>query len=405
MENKEQPDILIKKFLNRQCTVDEINVLMQAFGQPQNEEALKAAILDYFETAAGAETEIKPDVEAAVQEVHYNLITQIRKDTAVGRSRYRLMWSKFAAAAAILIFISAGVYFYLNKEGVKPPLAQMAVKQLQNDILPGGNKAVLTLGNGKKIELDDVKNGIVARQNGTATIKTKSGQLVSRVESGNKFAEELPVSYNTITTARGGQYQVILPDGSKVWLNAASSLKYPTAFKGSERNVELTGEAYFEVAKNAAMPFYVKSAGQTVKVLGTHFNINAYEDERVIKTTLLEGSIQIAYQQVKALIKPGETARITLGLANKIMVDEDLDTGDAVAWKDGYFQFNHSDIQTVMRQISRWYDVTVIYKGTVPSKDFGGAIQRNLSLSQVLHILEKSQLHFIIKGKEVVVMQ
>jgi hypothetical protein len=403
LENNEQPDILIKKFLNRQCTVDEINILMQAFGQPQNEEALKAAILDYFE--AKAETEIKPDVEAAVQEIHYNLIAQIKKDAAVSRSRYRLMWTKIAAAAAILIFISAGVYFYLSKGVVKPLPEQVTLKQSQKDVLPGSNKAVLTLGNGKKIELNNVKNGVVARQNGIATIKTKSGQLVSRIEDGDKSANDLPVSYNTVTTARGGQYQVILPDGSKVWLNAASSLKYPTVFKGPERNVELTGEAYFEVAKNVAMPFYVKSAGQTVKVLGTHFNINAYEDERVIKTTLLEGSIQIAYQQANALIKPGETARIALGSANKIVVDEDLDTGDAVAWKEGYFQFNHSDIQTVMRQISRWYDVTVSYKGTVSSKDFGGAIQRNLSLSQVLHILEKSQLHFIIKGKEVVVMQ
>jgi transmembrane sensor len=403
LKNKEQTDILIKKFLNRQCTVDEINILMQAFGQPQNEEALKAAILNYFETEA--ETEIKPDIEAAVQEVHYNLITQIRKDTAISKSRYGLMWSKVAAAAAILIFISTGAYFYLKKEAIKPLPNQMAAKQLQNDVLPGSNKAVLTLGNGKKIELNEVKNGVVARQNGTAIIKTKSGQLINRIEREDKLADDLQVSYNTITTARGGQYQVILPDGSKVWLNAASSLKYPTAFKGAERNVELTGEAYFEVAKNATMPFYVKSAGQTVKVLGTHFNINAYEDERVIKTTLLEGSIQIAYQQAKALIKPGETARITLGLANKIIVDEDLDTGDAVAWKDGYFQFNHSDIQTVMRQISRWYDVTVSYRGAVSSKDFGGAIQRNLSLSQVLHILEKSQLHFIINGKEVVVMQ
>ena len=229
--------------------------------------------------------------------------------------------------------------------------------------------------------------------------------MVNKVDDNSQPAADQAIRYNTITTLRGGQYQVILPDGTKVWLNAASSLKYPTEFRGKERNVELTGEAYFEVAKNATMPFHVQSAGQTVRVLGTHFNINAYEDEGVIKTTLLEGSIQITYQQAKVLIKPGEQARVVAGSPDKIIVDENADTDGAVAWKDGYFQFNHADIRTVMRQISRWYDVTVKYEGSVSSKDFGGAIERNLKLSQVLHILEKSQVHFVINGKEVVVLQ
>ena len=397
---------MIEKYLNGKCSVDEINILMHEFGQPQNEEALKAILLYYFESTSTAVNNTgEHNADTALEAVHFNLIAQIRKDNAIGRSRYRLMWTKVAAAAAILIFMSAGAWFYLTRGNLKPQPGHIAAKQIKNDVLPGGNKAILTLGNGKEIVLNNIKDGVVARQNGIAAIKTKDGQLVNKVEDGSKPAGGLPISYNTVTTLRGGQYQVILPDGTKVWLNAASSLKYPTAFTGGERNVELTGEAYFEVAKNAAMPFRVRSAGQTVQVLGTHFNINAYEDERAIKTTLLEGSIQITYQQAKALIKPGEQARIVAGSTNKIMIDENADTDEAVAWKDGYFQFNHADIRTVMRQISRWYDVTVRYDGTVSSKDFGGAIERNLKLSQVLHILEKSQVHFTINGKEVVVMQ
>lgn len=381
---------------------------MHEFGQLQNEEALKAILLHYFEsTSTAANNIVEPNADAALKEVHSNLIAQIqiRKDNAAGRSRYRLMWTKVAAAAAILIFMSAGAWFYLNRGHIPPQTDQIALKQLKDDVLPGGNKAILILGNGKKIVLNDMKDGVVAHQNGITAIKTKDGQLVNKVEDSSKLIDNLPISYNTVSTLRGGQYQVILPDGTKVWLNAASSLKYPTAFTGNERNVELTGEAYFEVAKNAAMPFRVRSAGETVQVLGTHFNINAYEDERVIKTTLLEGSIQITYQQAKVLIKPGEQARIVAGSTNKIMVDENADTEEAVAWKEGYFQFNHADIQTVMRQISRWYNVTVRYEGTVSSKDFGGAIERNLKLSQVLKILEKSQVHFTISGKEVVVIQ
>ncbi|SDD71619.1 FecR family protein [Mucilaginibacter pineti] len=404
MKDINQLNLLINKYLNRQCTPHEIDVLLQEFNHPENEEALKIAIAQYFEKSADTEAMTNAEVDAALADVHARLVDQIGEQVVVPEKRYRKMWPLATAAAAVLIFIFAGVY-YLTLNRVKPQPAQLAVKQLKNDAMPGSNKAVLTLSNGSRIVLNDIKNGVIAKQAGIAVIKTGSGKVINKATNDAVANNIMPAGYNTVSTPRGGQYQVELPDGSKVWLNAASSLRYPTQFTGKQRNVELTGEAYFEVAKNAAKPFRVTSAGQTVEVLGTHFNINAYNDEKLMKTTLLEGSVKVSYQQFTALLKPGEQAKITLGTNSSIIINNDADTEEAVAWRDGYFQFNHADIQTIMRQLSRWYDVDVRYDGTVSAKQFGGAIQRNLKLSQVLHILEKSGLHFTISGKEVLVMQ
>jgi transmembrane sensor len=401
LENKQQLDQLIARYLNKQCTAAEINILLHEFDQPENEEELKAAILQYFENAGESGSLSDRSIDIALDDVHSRLISQIKQEAPAGRPGSLKLWRVTAAAAAVLVFLSAGLYFYLNRMQPKPSLKAGIAKQSKNDILPGSNKAVLTLANGEQVVLTDAKNGVVAKQGGTAIIKTSDGQVINQVANRTASNEE-PIGYNTITTPRGGQYQVVLPDGSKVWLNAASSLKYPTKFSGEERNVELTGEAYFEVAKNAAMPFRVRSAGQIVEVLGTHFNINAYADETLMKTTLLEGSVKINHEQATVVIKPGEQATIVKG-ASRIAVNE-VDTNEATAWRDGYFQFNHADIQTVMRQLSRWYDVDVKYEGTISSNQFGGAIQRKLNLSQVLHILEKSQLRFTIIGKEVRVM-
>lgn len=401
MENKQQLGRLIVRYLNKQCTVAEINILLREFDQPENEEELKAAILQYFETAGESSSLNDYNIDAALDDVHSRLILQIKEEAPVGKPVYLKLWRVTAAAAAVLVFLSTGLYFYLNRTQPKPSLKAGIAKQLKNDVLPGSNKAVLTLANGEQVVLTDAKNGVVAKQGGTAIIKTSDGQVINQVA--NKLTSNEPsIGYNTITTPRGGQYQVVLPDGSKVWLNAASSLKYPTKFSGEERNVELTGEAYFEVARNAAMPFRVRSAGQIVEVLGTHFNINAYTDETLMKTTLLEGSVRVNHEQATVVIKPGEQASAVKGVS-RIAVNE-ADTNEVIAWRDGYFQFNHADIQTVMRQLSRWYDVDVKYDGAISSNQFGGAIQRNLKLSQVLHILEKSQLHFTISGKEVRVM-
>jgi transmembrane sensor len=309
----------------------------------------------------------------------------------------------FPYAAAILLLLAVGttVSRLLHKKEERKTLAIHPT-----DLLPGGNKAVLTLADGSKIVLDDTKRGKIAKQQSVIIDKTQSGQLVYTVDDAIKNAGKPAVAnliaFNTIATPRGGQYEVVLPDGTKVWLNAASSLKYPIIFTGSERRVELTGEAYFEVAKNAARPFFVTSSGQTVEVLGTHFNINSYFDEKAIKTTLLEGSIKVSDGKQKAIIKPGQQS-IIQSTDNHSIIIRDADTEEAIAWKNGKFLFNHTDLQTIMRQISRWYDVDVEYQGTIAPNHYSGHISRDVPVSQLFQVLKTSGINFTINGRKIIV--
>lgn len=335
----------------------------------------------------------------------------------------------YAAAAVILITLSAGLYFYSvnNKEPdqfmakgiVEKPQITVPSEKIpavteteeirvteEQDIEAGDNKAILTLGDGTKIILDDAQNGILANQGGNSILKAAEGELIYSFsnEGHNQHIEVHAdhIIYNTIETPKGGKFQVKLPDGSKVWLNAASSLRFPTAFSGSKRAVELKGEAYFEVAHDELKIFEVNTRNQVVQVLGTHFNINAYSDEPTVNTTLLEGSVRVSdlRTNISQLLKPGEQSK----LSERIEVINVKNSSEAVAWKEGYFQFDEADIQTVMRQIERWYDVSVVYEGLVPAYRFGGEIERNLSLLQVLKILEKTKVHFRLEGREVIVM-
>ena len=336
-------------------------------------------------------------------------------------------WYSVASAAAIIaIVFSITLYFYsetketknfVAREIVHKPSVQIPEKVkpvipitksellIVNDIEAGKDKAILTLGDGTRIILDDAQNGLLANQGGNSILKTAEGELIYSFsnESGNHAIEEKTenIIFNTIETPKGGKFQVVLPDGSKVWLNAASSLRFAADFSGSKRHVELKGEAYFEVAHDDSKIFEVNTRNQVVQVLGTHFNINAYSDEPTVNTTLLEGSVIISdlRTNISQLLKPGEQSK----LSEKIEVIN-INTGEAVAWKDGYFQFNEADIQTVMRQIERWYDVSIVYEGEIRNYRFGGEIERSLSLLQVLKILEKSKVHFRLEGREVIVM-
>jgi len=295
--------------------------------------------------------------------------------------------------------LGAGMIYWLNRGDSKAlqNTNTVAVKP-GNDIPPGGNKAILKLANGSVIILDSAGNGRLSTQAGATIDKTGDGKLAY-----NSLKEKpTEIQYNTLTTPKGGQYFIELADGSKVWLNAASSLTYPTSFIGKERIVVLKGEAYFEVAKNKAMPFQVTVNGMTVEVLGTHFNINAYDDEAVIKTTLLEGAVKIMKGNTSALLKPGDQAQVSSNGNIKVITDADVD--QAVAWKNGYFQFRRDNLQQVLRQLTRWYDVDVKYDGLITDMQFGGRISRNNNLSEVLKILELSNVHFRIEGKTIVVM-
>jgi transmembrane sensor len=309
----------------------------------------------------------------------------------------RVLWPQLAIAASILIFLTAGAYFLTFKKIIHPQYVAVN-KPTKQDLAPGGNKAILTLANGSTIVLTGAKNGELASEDGTVVKKTSDG-LISYVRSGGStLSKEL--TYNTATTPRGGQYQFVLSDGTRVWLNSASSIKYPVEFIGNERKVELTGEAYFEVAHNAKKPFRVISNGQVVEVLGTHFNINAYSDEKAIKTTLLEGSVKVSSGAITNVIKPGEQAQLRNGSIN-VVRDVDLDA--AVAWKNGLFHFEDNNIEDVMRQISRWYNVDIKYQGQLPPRLFSGEISRNVNASQILDILSFKKIHYRIDGKSIII--
>ncbi len=250
--------------------------------------------------------------------------------------------------------------------------------------------------------LDSTKNGIITSQGNVKVIKLDSGQLAYTPASGKGISSS-EISYNTISTPRAAQYQIVLSDGTKVWLNAASSLRYPTVFTGKDRQVVLTGEGYFEVAKNKEKPFHVQVGGLEVEVLGTHFNIMAYEDEDAIQTTLLEGSVKVIHNNQSDLLVPGREA--SLGRSSNQLTVGDANVQQAVAWKNGYFYFDKSDVKTIMRQVSRWYDLDIIYEAPVPDMKFSGKIERGLPLSGIAHLLESGQIHFRIEGKNCIMLK
>ena len=307
---------------------------------------------------------------------------------------YQKRWLQIAA---MLVVILTTAILLLNKntpQAVDNNITAMA----QKPVVPGGNKATLTMADGKTIVLDSMTNGVVASNGASKIVKVGDGQLV--YSAGTQTGA---MAYNTLSTPRGGEYQITLADGTKVWLNAASSLSYPQEFTGTERRVQLTGEAYFEVAKNKDKPFYVTVNNVQVKVLGTHFNISAYNDEQNITTTLLEGAVQVTKDNEKSFLSPGQQA-VTGNGSGKISV-YNVDASDAVAWKNGYFVFNDEDIVSIMKKVSRWYDVEVEYRGDVGSQKFGGTFYRFKSINELVSYLEKiGKLHFKISGRRIIVM-
>ncbi len=337
---------------------------------------------------------LTPEQEQALQQIMLqNIRSEIHNIPSITPIKRVSYFTRYAAAAVILIAFSIGTYMYLRS--AKPEITAATGKI---DIAPGGNKAVLTLGNGRQITLEGAKNGNLAQQGATTVHKTDNSLVA--YQAGTSDNDATVNEFNTITTPRGGQYQVILPDGTHVWLNAASSIRFPVTFAGKVRNVETTGEVYFEVAKDAHKPFNVTSAGQTVTVLGTHFNVMAYPEESSIVTTLLEGSVKITRNNVSKILKPGEQA-----LVNQDIKITPADVDDAVAWKNGITSFNDADIKSIMRKVSRWYDVDVKYQGQVSDRLFTGSISRKSNLSVLLKILALNHIQFSVEGKQLIVKQ
>lgn len=403
---KEEYLLLYEKYLAGRCSPAEEQQLFE------HRDDFRLSDLPWKETAMGN--------REATREAIYRRLKENLDHPAILRPDRT--FRKLAAALIALLACSVVLYLWMNGRQEQRPGSTAVVRGLtnpENDLAPGKDRARLILSDGTEVILDEAANGMLGKEGGTL-INKSNGQLV--YVAGSYLNEEIAakglpdgkspgetlsggeaVGYNTVATPRGGQYRLVLPDGSQVWLNAASSLRFPTSFSGAERRVELDGEGYFEVARRTDQPFKVSLNGMEVEVLGTHFNIKAYGDEKDIQTTLLEGSVKIRTDADQVLLRPGQQAlleksrdRITVGKA---------DTEAAVAWKNGYFQFDNEDIASIMQKISRWYDVEIIYETNPANKNFTGSVSRYERVSEVLKMLELTgAVHFRIAEGRIIVM-
>lgn len=388
--HKEEVRELVEKYLHDTASREEEERLLQWYWRESSLES------EWELNNSQTENELKSMIYAKIighDEIDSN--SNVKSKSNFSRLSVPLLF------AAIVIL---GTYFYtsrVQKESTDKVIASLK----SDDILPGGSRAILTLADGRKIELDESENGILVNQGGIKVHKNSDGIIEYTFSKQERktiaLSEEAEPVYNTIETPVGGKYQLNLADGTKVWLNSSSSLRFPIFFSEDNREVELKGEAYFEVSKDFKRKFSVRSGIQTVEVLGTQFNINAYSDEKSIKTTLFEGEIRVIDLKTNdsKLLKPGEQSNVDQSIQIKR-----IDTQAEIAWKEGYFYFKRADIETVMRQLGRWYGVTARYEANLPEQHFSGAISNSLTLLEVLEILEKSNIHFSLDGKEVVVM-
>jgi len=430
MENQEYIRSLIKQFTDGNISKDAYAELVQYLNTAKDNDNIYEAMDQVWDKMDNLEEYSKSDADLFYQ--------KLISDQRFSEVKTYKLWPRIAAAAAILLAVGLGVFFYTSYYAPRHLEGSAATRDLANDIKPGGNKAYLVLSNGKRVSLTDAANGELAKEAGVEITKTADGQVVYKSASDisgrhPEFSSGSRTSYsnalNTIETPRGGQYQIRLPDGSKVWLNAASKLIYPVSFNGrGQRVVELSGEAYFEIFKNKLQPFVVKSKNQEVTVLGTHFNINSYTDEGSVKTTLLEGSVAVRHLEGSAAIlnqvqhrlgdlsyrrddargqdgvvlKPNEQAILAGGKINVVLADLD----ETMAWQKGDFVFKNEPLESIMKKISRWYDVEVVYAEGAPKNiTLGGLISRNKNLSAVLKMMEMTKkVKFKVEGKKVTVL-
>lgn len=372
---------LIEKYKAGTCTVEEMQLIDKWLLEIHAGERSELSDVDFEQIQTEVWQEVKP---------------------AVLKKSERKLWplyKQIGAAAAIILMVGAAIYFFNSKSNNTSHL-----ENYTSVINPGGNKAYLITSDGRRISLTDAANGEIADEAGVSIVKNKDGQLVYKVIGAGSSNDKIQKTYiNTIETPRGGQYQVELPDGTRVWLNAASTLKFPSTFShlNNERTFEMIGEAYFEVFKDKSRPFIVKSNGQQVKVLGTHFNLKSYLQDGNIKTTLLEGAVQVSLKdQQKVILKPGQQAFVK---GNTIEV-QPADIELAIAWKNNKFMFEKENIRDVMAMVERWYDVDVVYQGDVTDDLFGGSVSRTDDITQVLKPLELTgKVHFKIEGRRILV--
>ena len=375
-------------------------ITRQLFGEPHSDDA--RVLEDWVNASAKNAAFLGKFTDEGLLELQLRLWNNI--DPKVGFENWRrgrrntrirqiFQWS---AAAVILLTVAVGIVIRRedSKNLVVAPRAMVPI----STVPPGKNTAVLTLANGQNILLDSIGDGELVRQGRTRIIK-KDDQSLSYLAGTN---DATPLGYNVLSTPRAGQYRLVLPDGSRVWLNNVTKLRYPTSFQGMDRTVELSGEAYFEITRDPSKPFIVKVRDEAVEVLGTSFNIMAYPEESGTQTTLLTGAVAVKTDESMVRLKPGEQAQV--GDRRRLRVIKDVASSDIISWKDGFFYFGRASFASMMRQLARWYDVDVIYEGKAPDVEFGGKLDRNLPLNDLLKFLDKNQIHFRLEGRKLIVL-
>lgn len=397
--NQHRLQYLFQQYLNNQIKEEEYAEFWELLQPESDKETLSTELQTLWENASRYQPAIPSKAwEDKMQALLDESKTPAHNKTVRLKRNLRLRRGS-AAAAVILLFLIGGGYFLFRKPAAQQEVA--VVSQSSNGthgLLPGGNKAVLTLSNGKSIVLNKVKNGKISQQGKTLIIKADSNRITYNPVTTSHLTDRV---YNTLRTPRGGKYQITLPDGTKVWLNATSSLRFPTAFPGDKRIVEMTGEAYFEVAENAEKPFIVSVHGMQVKVLGTHFNIMAYDDAPVVKTTLLEGAVKVKNGNQSLQLHPGQQAQ--MNKMGELSLLKKADLNSVLAWKKGLFWFNDNTIEEVMRQVSRWYNADVEINGKIP-QHFTGSISKNVNILRVFRVLkETGNIQFEIKDRKIIV--
>lgn len=397
MKSPEHIASLFEKYLSGSCTADELQSLLDHFEESNESDQLRLLIEKQMQQQINTKDAEKLQNALAKLDININTALNTRKQIVEKTIKYWPMkWISVAAAIATILF-GAGLFYFSNSTSL-----DQTKTAYTNDISPGKVGATLTLANGEQIRLDTAANGEIANQAGISISKADDGQIIYEIKPA-KGTQQNVDAINTLTTAKGETYMLTLPDKSKVWMNAASSLTYSANLnKNGNRIVKLDGEAYFEIEKDKNHPFVVESKGQQVEVLGTHFNINAYNDERNIKTTLLEGSVKVSGERNNIILQPGQQSILTG--ANQLVVTK-VDLQEAVAWKNGEFLFRDDDFRTVMRKIARWYNIEVVYEASAPLHlELGGVTYRTRNISSVLKMMEKTgEVHFKIEGNKVTV--
>jgi transmembrane sensor len=416
---------LIELLLSNRITPGEMRELAEGLEHPALAEGLDAVLKDsYYQHADTAEERIEEALRY-LETIRAGMEARVLGDSPANeappgneatpaRKIIRFPLTRWAAAALVLLSLGGAAYFFSIKKNTSPQPSAL-VRHFGGDVKPGGNKAILTLGDQSTITLDDAQNGQLASQGGSNIIKKGGTLLYAAGNTGNATGpgtaamrgnatspgNDTALVYNTITTPAGGQYQLVLADGSRVWLDSKSSIRFPTTFNRNSREVDVTGQVYLEVAAHPGKPFRVRVKDQVVEVLGTRFNINAFDNEGGIKTTLAEGAVRVLEGNKTLLLHPGEQAR-AIGKNNLEWVPHP-DMEETLAWKDGLFHFDGTDIAVIMRQMARWYDLDIEYKDTVQGS-FVADIPRNVPLSQVLQLLELTgHVHFRIDGRKIIV--